>query len=87
MRVTKKPPLKNKRLIAENRKKNKTDTKSGRTLLGNRKTQRGGFLESMLAALAPTAINGLTKILGEGRKKRRVKRVAIKRAKQLSKKR
>ena len=34
----------------------------------------------MLAALAPTAINGLTKILGEGRKKRRVKRVAIKRA-------
>ena len=43
------------------------------------KTQREGFLGSILAALAPMAISGVTKIFGGGRKKRRVKRIVIKR--------
>ena len=49
-------------------------------MLGNRKTQKGGFLPiaAALAPLAPLAINGLAKIFGEG-KKQHAKKVAIKR--------
>ena len=60
MRVAKKPYFKNGRLILGNRKK--TSIKSRRLILGDEKTQKGGFLGSVLAALAPTTIIGLTKI-------------------------
>ena len=55
MRVAKKLYLKNGRLILGSRKK--PYIKSGRFILGNEKTQRGGFLRSILATLAPAAIN------------------------------
>ena len=47
----------------------KANLKPGRLLLGKVKNQRGGCLRSIFAALAPIAINGLTKIFGGGRKK------------------
>ena len=65
MRVVKKTYLKNGRLILGNRKKRYI--KSGRLIPGSTKIQKGGFLGSVLAALAPTAINGLTNIFGGGR--------------------
>ena len=76
MRVAKKPYLKNGRLILGNREK--PYIKSGRLILDNRKTQRGEFLGSILAALAPMAINGLTKVFGGGRKKDVLKEFLLK---------
>ena len=84
MRVAKKPYFKNGRLILGNRKK--TSIKSRRLILGDEKTQKGGFLGSVLAALAPTTIIGLTKIFWGGRKKDTLK-VVIQRPQQLSKRR
>ena len=44
--------------------------KNRRLILGNGKTQKGGFLPiaAALTPLAPLAINGLAKIFGGGKK-------------------
>ena len=83
MRIVKRPYLRKGRLILGSGKK--TFIKSGRLILDNGKTLRGGFLGPTAAALALMAINGLAKIFGGGRKKKRAKRVVIKRPQQLSK--
>ena len=54
MRVAKKSYLKSGRLKLGSEKE--TYLKSGRLILGNGKIQRGEFLGSILAALAPTQL-------------------------------
>ena len=76
MRIVKRRYLRKGRLILGSGKK--PFIKSGRLILSNRKTQRGGFLGPMAAALAPMAINGLVIIFGGGGKKDVLKELLLK---------